>query len=66
MRLVVQRVNEASVTIKGKIVGSIGDGLLVFLGIEDLDTHKEAIWLSNKIVKMRIFDDEQGLMKLNA
>ncbi len=66
MRLVIQRVNEASVTINGKIVGSIGDGLLVFLGIDDLDTPKEAIWLSNKIVKMRIFDDEQGLMNLSV
>ena len=66
MRLVVQRVKEASVTIKGKIVGSIDDGLLLFLGIEDLDTHKEIIWLSNKIVKMRIFDDEQGFMNLSV
>ncbi|HIA37868.1 MAG TPA: D-tyrosyl-tRNA(Tyr) deacylase [Flavobacteriales bacterium] len=66
MRLVVQRVKEASVIVKGKIVGSIGDGLIVFLGIEDLDTHEDIIWLSNKIVKMRIFDDEQGLMNLSV
>lgn len=66
MRLVVQRVKEASVTVKGKIVGSIGDGLLVFLGIEELDTHEDIIWLSNKVVKMRIFDDEQGLMNLSV
>ena len=62
MKLVIQRVNEASVSIEGKLVGSIQKGLLVLLGIETADTMEDVQWLSNKIVQMRIFDDAEGVM----
>ena len=62
MKLVIQRVNEASVSIEGKLVGSIQKGLLVLLGIETADTIEDVQWLSNKIVQMRIFDDAEGVM----
>lgn len=62
MRAVIQRVSRASVTIEGKIKGKIAAGLLVFLGIEDRDTQEDITWLSNKIVNLRIFDDERGVM----
>jgi D-tyrosyl-tRNA(Tyr) deacylase len=61
MRAVIQRVTKASVTIEGKINGQIGRGLLVFLGIEDADSFEDIEWLSNKIVNLRIFDDN-GVM----
>jgi D-tyrosyl-tRNA(Tyr) deacylase len=64
MRIVIQRVSEASVTIDGAVSGSIEKGLLVLLGIEDLDTEEDIIWLSNKIVNLRVFDDDQGVMNL--
>ena len=62
MKLVIQRVNEASVSIEDKLVGSIQKGLLVLLGIETADTMEDVQWLSNKIVQMRIFDDAEGVM----
>jgi len=62
MRIVVQRVSEASVVVDGHTTGKIGNGLLVLLGIEDADTEEDIIWLSNKIVNMRIFNDEDGVM----
>ncbi|MBD0331501.1 MAG: D-tyrosyl-tRNA(Tyr) deacylase [Chitinophagaceae bacterium] len=62
MRAVIQRVSRASVTIEGHIHGKIGDGLVVFLGIEDSDTDNDIIWLSNKIVNLRIFNDDAGIM----
>ncbi len=62
MRVVIQRVTEASVTIDGKITGSIKDGLLVLQGIEDADTIDDIIWLSNKICNLRIFNDDEGVM----
>lgn len=62
MRIVIQRVSTASVTVDGKIVGQIGSGLLVLLGIEDADTAEDISWLSNKITQMRIFNDENGVM----
>ena len=62
MKAVVQRVTKASVTIEGKWVASIGNGLLVLLGIIDEDTHEDINWLSNKIANLRIFDDENGVM----
>jgi len=62
MRVVIQRVSEASVVIDTKIVATINQGLLVLLGIENDDTHDDVLWLSNKISKMRIFPDENGLM----
>jgi len=62
MKLVIQRVKEASVSIEGKLAGSIQKGLLVLLGIESADTMEDVQWLSNKIVQMRIFDDAEGVM----
>lgn len=62
MRAVIQRVSKASVTIEGKIHSQIGDGLLVLLGIEDADTAEDIEWLSNKIVNLRIFNDDKGVM----
>jgi D-tyrosyl-tRNA(Tyr) deacylase len=62
MRSVIQRVTKASVVIDGKINGSIGAGLLVFLGIEDADNKEDIEWLAGKIVNMRIFNDDSGIM----
>lgn len=62
MRIVIQRVSKASVTVDKKITGQINAGLLVFLGIEDADNDEDISWLSNKIVNMRIFNDEIGVM----
>ncbi|ACU57912.1 D-aminoacyl-tRNA deacylase [Chitinophaga pinensis] len=62
MRAVIQRVSRASVTVDGNITGSIDTGLLVLLGIEDADNTEDIIWLSNKIVNLRIFNDEEGVM----
>ena len=62
MRVVIQRVTEASVSIDGKVKSSIGNGLLVLVGIEDADTRDDAAWLAKKIAQLRIFDDENGVM----
>lgn len=62
MKVVVQRVSTASVTINGKKVATIKNGLLVFLGIVNGDTQEDINWLSNKIVNLRIFDDEKHVM----
>ena len=62
MRAVIQRVSRASVTADGVLTASIGTGLLVLLGIEDADTPQDIEWLSGKIVRMRIFNDEDGVM----
>jgi len=62
MRTVVQRVSKASVTIDNKKVAEINKGLLIFLGITDEDTQEDIIWLSNKLVNLRIFADENGVM----
>ena len=66
MKAVIQRVKEASVTIEGSVAGSIGQGLMVLLGIETADTQEDLMWLSNKIVNMRIFDDAAGVMNLSV
>ncbi len=66
MRAVIQRVIRASVTVDGKITGSIEQGLLVLLGIEDADTMEDITWLSNKIVNLRIFADTAGVMNLSV
>jgi D-aminoacyl-tRNA deacylase len=66
MKAVIQRVKEASVIIDGKIVGNIKHGLLVLLGIELADTDADMQWLSKKIVQMRIFGDDTGLMNLSV
>lgn len=62
MRVVIQRVSKASVSVEGKITGQVGVGLLVLMGVEDADTEEDVSWLSNKIVNMRIFADENGVM----
>lgn len=65
MRAVIQRVAKASVTIDSKVHSQIGNGLLVLLGIEDADNTEDIEWLSGKIVNMRIFDDESGVMNVS-
>lgn len=62
MRLVIQRVLEASVTIDGNMVSQIGKGLLVLVGVEDGDTEEDMRWLVGKTAGLRIFDDEAGVM----
>ena len=62
MRAVIQRVSHASVTIEGEVKSSIGDGLLVLLACENADNDEDIQWLSKKIVSLRIFDDENGVM----
>ncbi|RYZ24319.1 MAG: D-tyrosyl-tRNA(Tyr) deacylase [Chitinophagaceae bacterium] len=62
MRAVIQRVTEASVKVDGNTVGAIGAGLLVLVGIEDADTTEDTQWLAAKIVGLRIFGDDEGLM----
>lgn len=64
MKIVIQRVAEASVTVDEKITGAIQKGLLVLMGIEDADTDEDISWLSNKIVNLRIFNDADGVMNL--
>ena len=65
MRAVIQRVSKASVTIDNKIYSQINNGLLVLLGIEDADTAEDIEWLSGKIVNLRIFNDENGIMNVS-
>lgn len=62
MRAVIQRVSRASVSIEGLIKSEIGTGLLVFVGIEETDTEEDIQWLSGKISRLRIFNDDQGTM----
>jgi len=62
MRAVVQRVSESSVTVDGEVVGSIGPGLMVLLGVTHEDTEKEADYLADKIINLRIFSDDAGKM----
>ena len=62
MRAVVQRVSEASVTVEGRVAGSIGAGICVLLGVAQGDTVADAEWLSAKTLELRIFEDEQGKM----
>lgn len=66
MRVIIQRVTEASVTIHGKVKSSIGLGLLILLGIEDADKTEDLEWLSAKITNLRIFNDENGVMNLSV
>ena len=62
MRLVIQRVTHASVTIESVLKSKIGKGLLILVGIEDADTDADINWLAQKVVNLRIFDDENGVM----
>ena len=66
MRAVVQRVSSASVTVDGEVVGGIGAGLLVLLGIGRDDSEKAGQWICDKLLKLRIFEDEQGRMNRNV
>ena len=62
MKAVIQRVSRASVTINNKKVANILHGVLILLGVEELDTQQDINWLSNKIINLRIFNDENGVM----
>ncbi len=62
MRVVVQRVSKASVTVEGKIISEIHKGLLILVGIENSDTQEDIDWLTNKIINLRIFNDAEGVM----
>ena len=66
MRVVIQKVTQASVSIENQIVASINQGLLVLVGIEDTDTNDDIAWLSAKIVNLRVFDDDNGVMNLSV
>ncbi|MCA6449830.1 MAG: D-tyrosyl-tRNA(Tyr) deacylase [Chitinophagaceae bacterium] len=66
MRIVIQRVSEASVTVEGSVTGAIEKGLMLLIGIEDADTDEDIAWLSSKIVNLRIFDDAEGVMNLSV
>ena len=66
MRVVIQKVTEASVSIENQTVASIDKGLLVLVGIEDGDTNEGIAWLSSKIVNLRVFDDDNGVMNLSV
>lgn len=62
MKAVIQRVSKASVTVEGKAISKIGEGLLILLGVEDADTKEDISWLSRKIINLRIFNDADGVM----
>jgi D-tyrosyl-tRNA(Tyr) deacylase len=66
MRAVIQRVSEARVTIVGEVKGEIGRGLVVLLAIEEADGTVDIEWLSGKIVRLRVFDDDHGVMNLSV
>ena len=66
MRVVIQRVSQASVTIEGIIKSSISAGLMILVGIEEDDNETELVWLSNKIVNLRIFNDVHGVPNLSV
>lgn len=66
MRLLIQRVSKASVTIENKVKSKINKGLLILLGIENEDNQDDIEWLCNKLINLRIFDDENGIMNLSA
>ncbi len=66
MRAVIQRVSEASVSVEGAVKSEIKNGLLILVGIEDADNQEDIAWLSKKIVQLRIFDDENGVMNLSV
>jgi len=66
MRILIQRVSEASVTIEESVNGKIATGLLLLLGVEPNDTEEDADWLVRKVSSLRIFNDEDGVMNLSA
>ena len=65
MRVVLQRVAEASVKVNQETVGEIGKGILILLGIEEADSEEDMEWLINKVLNLRIFDDKDGVMNLS-
>jgi D-tyrosyl-tRNA(Tyr) deacylase len=65
MRAIIQRVTQAQVQIDGKLFSEIGNGLLVLLGIEDADTDEDINWLAQKIINLRVFNDENGVMNIS-
>lgn len=66
MRAVIQKVTRASLSIDSEVYSQIGEGLMVLLGIEDSDTNEDIEWLADKIRKLRIFEDENGVMNLSV
>ncbi len=66
MRVIVQRVTQATITINNQVYSSIEKGLLVLLGIEDSDTTEDIEWLCNKLINLRIFNDENGVMNISV
>lgn len=66
MRVIIQRVSEAQVTVNGDIIATIGKGLLVLLGVEDADNEDDVDWLCGKIARLRIFADQDDLMNLDV
>ena len=66
MRVLIQRVKEASVTVNNEVISLIDNGLLLFVGITDDDTRDDILWLTKKIANIRLFDDENGVMNLSV
>lgn len=66
MRVLIQRVKEASVTVDDKVISLINNGLLVFIGVTDDDSRDDILWLTKKIANLRIFDDDNGVMNLSV
>ena len=65
MRVVIQRVRRCSVEVEGNVIGEIGKGLAILLGVEEADTQEDIDWLCGKISRLRIFDDDNGVMNLD-
>lgn len=65
MRVIIQRVQEASVAVEGLVIGAIEQGYMILVGIENADTKEDLEWLSNKIIGLRLFDDDNGVMNLS-
>ena len=65
MRIVIQRVSEASVSVAGRVISKINEGMMILLGIEDADTEEDIDYLCNKLTKLRIFSDENDAMNLD-
>lgn len=66
MRVVIQRAKHANVKVDGEIIGKIGNGLLVLAGFEEADTQEDFEWIANKIIQLRIFPDENGVMNVSV